>query len=105
MARSGHYQIVIVESFIPRDTFGRHGVVHIRPIPGQVFDTSLFVECSKRLMNTSRYPLGTKFKLNAKLTDREGGKPYLYSYHGDQDVVVSDAESAEFIRGLNAGRI
>ena len=56
-------------------------------------------------MDTSRYPLGTKFRLNAKLTDRQGGTPFLYAYHGDPDVVVSDEEAAEFLRGLEGGRI
>ena len=105
MARSGPYRSVIVESFTPYDTSGRHGFVHIHPILGQVFAPSLFVECSKRLMDTSRYPLGTKFRLNAKLTDRQGGTPFLYAYHGDPDVVVSDEEAAEFLRGLEGGRI
>lgn len=26
------------------------------------------------------YPVGTKFKIRAKLTDREGGGDYLYSH-------------------------
>ena len=77
--------------------------MHIRPIPGQVFSPTLFVECSKRLMDPRRYPVGTKFKLQAKLTDREGGAPFLYAYHGDPDVVVSYAEAQAFISGLASG--
>lgn len=26
------------------------------------------------------YPIGTKFRIYAKETDREGGKPFLYSH-------------------------
>lgn len=104
MERPGPYRTVIVESFIPADTSGRHGSVHVRPVPGQAFHPTLFVECSKRLMNPRLYPIGTKFKLQAKLTDREGGTPFLYAYHGDLDVVVSDAEAQVIISGLTSGR-
>jgi hypothetical protein len=104
MARSGPYRTVVVESFVPYDKRPRHGLVHIRPVLGQVFAPTLFVECSKRLMDTSRYPLGTKFKLNAKLTDRQGGTPFLYAYHGDADVVVTDEEASAFVTGLRNGR-
>lgn len=79
--------------------------MHVRPIPGQVFAPTLFVECSKRLMDPKRYPVGTKFKLQAKLTDREGGTPFLYAYHGNPDVVVTDEEAQAFISGLAGGRI
>lgn len=37
----------------------------------------MHVECAKRL--TKDYPVGTKFRIKAKLTDREGGGQYLYS--------------------------
>lgn len=100
MAKSGFYRTVIVESFVPTDTTGRHGLVHIRPLPGQAFDSSLFVACSKRLMDTRRYPLGTKFKLQTKLTDRLGGTPFLYAYHGDPDVVVSNEDAEAIIGGF-----
>lgn len=105
MAKTGPYRTVIVESFIPNATSGRHGLVHIRPVSGQVFSTNLFVECSKRLMDTSRYPLGTKFKLQAKLTDRLGGTSFLYAYHGDADVPLTDEEAEFCISGLKHGRI
>lgn len=100
MAKPTEYRTVIVESFIPGDLSGKHGLVHIRPIPGQAFEPTLFVECSKRLMDTSRYPLYTKFKLRAKLTDRLGGTPFLYAYHGDSDVVVTDEEAEAYVKQL-----
>jgi hypothetical protein len=56
-------------------------------------------------MDTCRYPVGTKFKVNAKVTDRQGGTPFLYAYHGDPDVIVSDAEAQAFISGLARGHI
>jgi hypothetical protein len=74
------YQFLIVESFRPKDSAGLHGDVHIRPVKGQGFSVAMRVECSKRLSRD--YPVGTKFRLWTKLTDREGGGEFLYSYHG-----------------------
>lgn len=58
-------------------TSGLHGKVHVRPLPGQRFPPSLRVECSKKLSRD--YPPGTRFRILAKLTDREGGGEFLYS--------------------------
>lgn len=75
--KTSDYDYIIVESFIPTDMTGRHGLVHIRPISGQEpFMTSLFVECSKELSND--YPVGTKFRIRAKITEREG-TPFIFS--------------------------
>jgi len=96
---------VIVESFMPASTAGRHGPVHVRPIPGQIYETSLYVSCSTRLLDTERYPVGTKFKIWATLTDREGKGRYLFSYHGDAVTTVTDQQAQEFINGLKKGHI
>ena len=81
MAKYGeHYRYIVVESYAPNSTAGLHGLVHVRPVPGQGLNITLQVECSKRL--SQDYPVGTKFRLRAKLTDREDGGEYLYSYHG-----------------------
>lgn len=81
------YQLVLVESYVPSSTSGLHGAVHVRPCPDQGFPTYLHVECSKTL--TRDYPIGTVFRIRAKLTDREGGGEFLYSYHGWQVEVVA----------------
>ena len=74
------YDFIIVESFIPTDSTGRHGLIHIRPIPGQEpFETNMFVQCSKEL--TTDYKPGTKFRIKAKITNREGGTPYISSHY------------------------
>lgn len=81
MAKSDEpYRLVVVESFRPQATSGLHGSVHIRPVKGQGLPVTLHVECSKKLSRD--YPDGTKFRIRAKLTDREEGGEYLYSYHG-----------------------
>ncbi len=74
------YQMVEVESYEPANTSGLHGKVHIRPCSGQGFPTAMHVECSKEL--SERYPPGTRFRIRAKLTDREGEGDFLYSYYG-----------------------
>ena len=78
MAQNNPYEMVLVESFIPDNPSGKHGKIHIRPVAGQKYPETLQVECSKKL--SSDYPVGTKFLLQAKLTDREGSGEYLYSY-------------------------
>jgi hypothetical protein len=88
------YQEIIVESYMPINTSGLHGPIHIRPIPGQVFPTHLQVECSKELVDPTKYPVGTRFKIRAKLTDRLGGGEFLYSYFGWPAVVVSEPENS-----------
>jgi len=74
------YQYIIVESFNVLDKSGRHGSVHIRPVPGQgLFKPNMFVECSKTL--STDYPIGTKFRIRAKITNREGGAAFIYSHY------------------------
>lgn len=89
MAINSSYHTIIVESFYPADTSGRHGPVHIRPAPNQPFSQSLFVECSIDLADTDVYPVGTRFRIKVKLTDRKGGTPFLYSYYHWPFEVVS----------------
>lgn len=72
------YRFVTVESFVPAQTSGLHGEVHVRPTPGQGLPVTLHVECSKTL--SKDYPVGTRFRIKAKLTDRTGCGEYLYSY-------------------------
>ena len=72
------YQLIEVESFEPDEMSGRHGRVHIRPTVTSGLSQALNVECSKELSDTEKYPLGTKFRIRAKLTDRQGTK-FIYS--------------------------
>jgi hypothetical protein len=80
--RNEPYRDVIVESYYPSSTAGLHGPIHIRPIEGQPFPTHLHVECSKDLSEPTKYPVGTRFRISAKLTDRHGRSEFLYSYFG-----------------------
>ena len=72
------YHSILVESFNPNSTSGRHGDVHIRPVAGQpLFPQSLFVECSKKL--SKNYPVGTQFRNRVKLSELKG-TTFIYSY-------------------------
>ncbi|MBW5805854.1 hypothetical protein OHZ10_10675 [Burkholderia arboris] len=77
MAQDNSYEYVVVESFVPEQRSGLRDKVHIRPVAGGKYPISLHVECSKKLSRD--YPVGTKFRLWAKLTDRDDGGEYLYS--------------------------
>lgn len=93
------YRQVAVES---REIQGK---LEIRPVPGQAFSPELAVQCSRRLLDLWRYPLGSRFLLFAKLTDRLGGTPYLYAWHGDADVLMTPAEVTKFLGEFRRGRI
>lgn len=99
------YRDVLVESFIPESTAGRHGPAHIRPLPGQVYATSLYVTCSTRMVDTVRYPVGTNFILWATLTSRLGGGRFLYARPKAAVVTVTDRQAKEFLAGLKKGRV
>jgi hypothetical protein len=83
----------------------RGATVEIHPVPGQAFSPELLVQCSARLKDVSQYPLGTCFLLDAKLTDRLGGTPYLYAWHGDAVAVLSPKATKSFLAEFRRGRI
>ena len=79
MAKITAYQTIVVESFMPDSTSGRHGKVHMRPAAGQIYPQTLFVECGRQLLRD--YPVGTKFRIRVKLADVRREGEFLYSYH------------------------
>ncbi len=102
MAReSWAYREVAVESGIDP----RSGRVRIRAVSGQAYATSLPVHCSRALSDPERYPIGTRFLLSAKMTDRQGGEPYLYAWHGDPVTVLSAARLKRFLEERRRLRI
>ena len=95
------YREVAVESRLD----ARSGRLSIHPIPGQAFAPTLSVQCARRLRDPAVYPPGTRFLLMAKLTDRQGGTPFLYAYHGDPVVVLSASAARKFLAEFRRGRI
>jgi hypothetical protein len=95
------YREVAVESVLDP----RSGTLRIQPMAGQAFAPTLAVHCSRRLSDPALYPPGTAFVLMAKLTDRKGGPPFLYCYHGDPVTTLSKAEAKKFLLAFRRGRI
>ena len=91
--RSG-YTAIKVESFIS-DERNHVGQVHIRPLPSQLFPTSMYLECSRKLVDTAIYPVGTQFRIAVIEKQKEGCRPHLYSYHGDDFEVLKAAKRAK----------
>jgi hypothetical protein len=80
MPKTDPYRFIVVETFYPASTSGRHGPIHVRPMAGQPpFSPDLFVECSRALVEN--YPVGTKFRIKAKLSSMQG-TVFVYSYFG-----------------------
>lgn len=80
MKKDQNYAEIIVESYKPKVNKGYHGEVHIKPIAGQEpYTEDMHVACSKVL--SENYPVGTKFKIKAKITSKEGGKPFAYCHY------------------------
>jgi len=84
--RKGYFPIV-VESFVSEETCHR-GQVHIRPTSGQNYSADMFIECSRHLVNTNYFPIGTKFRIWVKPKQKESSRIHLYSYHGDDFEVL-----------------
>ena len=95
------YREVAVESV----TDPRTGQLRIRPVPGQAFAPSLAVQCARAMRDPARYPTGTRFLVSAKLTDRKGGTPFLWVYHGDPVVVLGAGQAKKFLAAFRRGRI
>lgn len=95
------YRDVAVESvFDPRT-----GRLRIKPVAGQAYATSMRVQCARALADPARYPAGTRFLIRAKLTDRDGGPPFLYAWHGDPVQVLTPREAASFLDEYRRRRI
>lgn len=87
---AGDYSMIKVESYYESGS-GLHGDVHIRPLAGQSpFETRMRVECSKILMDSKVHKVGTKFLIKAKITNREGGTPFIYSSYAWPYTVLKD---------------
>lgn len=91
------YREVAIESF------DDGGSVRMRPVVGQAYHPWLRVQAPRVMI--ADHPVGTRFLVLAKLTDRLGGAPYLYVYHGDPVVVLDGAQAKRFLAEFRRGRI
>lgn len=89
-----HYRYFIVETYENRGEPSSKKV-RARPLPGQGVSAQLNVECSVAMREA--YPPGTLFKVDCKVTDREGAS-YLYRYFSWPYQVVTREQAKEFIQ-------
>lgn len=92
------YREIIIETFRnPGEPAAES--IRARPLHGQGLSTSMRVECSSKMRE--KHPVGTKLKIRAKITDREGGTKFLYCHYSWPYVVLSEKEAFKFIKENN----
>jgi len=73
------YEHIIVQSVLSSER-GQVGPVHIKPLPNQdPYLETMWVQCSKVLSND--FPVGTKFRIRAKIVYPTGQRPYISSHY------------------------
>jgi hypothetical protein len=88
------YRYVVIETY--RSTGeGSSKKMRARPLPGQGLSAEMKVECSSKMRDA--HPAGTLFLIQAKVTDREGGTPFLYTSHQWSYKIISPVEAAQAI--------
>lgn len=88
-----HYRYFIIETYENRGE-PSNKKVRARPVAGQGVSTGLNVECSVAMREA--HPPGTLFKVDCKVTDREG-TPFLYRHFSWPYEIVSLAEASQFL--------
>ena len=89
-----YYRYVIIETFLHSGGASKH-LVRARPIPGQGLAPSMRVECSSSMRD--RHPIGTKFKVWARIKDTDQ-TPHLYTFWRWKYDVVNDEETKNFLQ-------
>lgn len=88
-----HYRYFIIETYENRGEPSSKKV-RARPLPGQGVSPNLKVECSTAMREA--YPPGTLFKVDCKVTDRQG-TPFLYRYSAWPYEVVTAEQAKQFL--------
>lgn len=73
------YTWIVAESYRGPRGGGYSEKVHIRPVTGEMFSRELRVEGLRSMIRN--HPVGTRFRVRVKLTDRRNGADFLYSRH------------------------
>lgn len=85
---NNHYQYIIVQS-VRCNNGMQHGDIHICPIPGQdPFTPDMFVECPNSMKQD--YPVGTRFKIKAKIIHKANGTSFIYTHYTWHFEVLND---------------
>ena len=88
-----HYRYFIIESYENRGEPSSKKV-RARPLPGQGVSPKMNIECSAAMREA--HPPGTLFKVDCKVTDREG-TPFLYRHFSWPYEVVTADQAKEFL--------
>jgi len=88
------YRDIVIETYEPHGEPSSEKV-RARPMHGQGLSTESKVSCSRKMREG--HPIGTRFIIQAKVTDREGGTHYLYSNPAWPYKIVTDEEAGSFI--------
>jgi len=91
VAIESEYVELMVETYFSPPKSGHRGGIRVRPLPGQEYGPEHNVECDKQFR--SAYPLGSHFSMTVKVTDREGGKPFLYCHFSREPTLISPPRS------------
>mgnify|MGYP003669920741 CR=1 FL=1 len=70
--------------------------IRARALPGQGVATDRKVECSEEMRLS--HPVGSCFKVECKITNRDGGTPFLYRHHSWPYELLTQEESEDFIQ-------
>lgn len=95
-----YYRDVIIETFRHTGGNSKHSI-RARPLPGQGLLTSMRVECSSSMREGN--PLGTLFKVRAKIKDTVQ-EPHLYTSWQWAYEIVSAEDAADFIAKKSVGK-
>lgn len=93
----GSYKRYLIETFWSVSEQSEKKI-RARPVTGQDLPTNMRVECSSSMRRS--HPPGTKFIIQAKITNREGGAPFLYTSFKWPYKVVTEEEAKQFIETL-----
>jgi hypothetical protein len=85
-----HYKYVAIQSF-KNSGDASDSPIRARPLSGQGFDTSMYVECSSKMRK--KYPVGTVFIVQAQIIEKEGWAPFLYTHYNWPYKVISLANA------------
>ena len=95
-----HYREIVIETFENQGEPASERI-RARPVTGQGLSTALRVECSEKMREG--HPVGTKFKITAKLTRKEGGAEFLYSHYNWPYFVLTTEEASIYIKNNALG--
>lgn len=94
---SSHYRYVVIQTYRAEGEASTHAI-RARVLLGQGLPETMRVECSSQMRKT--HPVGTRFKVTAKIKQTEND-PHLYTSYQWSYEVLTAAKAAAFIKAKN----